>query len=190
MKHWTKERLLKLGLPAVLVPGILAAIAFGFKPEILETVKDFHQIEAIFPKAAVIKTAIDGDTVLTEDGRSLRLLGINSPEKGQPGYEESKQVLAKLAAGKKVDIEYDRETFEPFGRLMVWLWLNCEATPQFLPYDYMHLSKNASQPGLTANPEGCQEGVLVNEALVDQGWAQVQTNPKHGELKYEARLRQ
>lgn len=189
MKHWTKERLLKLGLPAVLIPGIMAAIAFGFKPQILEKIRDYHQIEAIFPQTAVIREVIDGDTVLTVDGRSLRLLGVNASEKGQPGYQESRQALIKLVVGKKAALEYDRETFEPFGRLMVWMWLNCEATPQFLPYDHMHLSKNASKPGLTENPEGCKEGKLINEEMVKQGWAEVQSNPKHGELKYEVRLR-
>jgi endonuclease YncB( thermonuclease family) len=56
--------------------------------------------------------AIDGDTVDTDIGR-VRLLGINTPEKNQPYYQEAKEYLANLE-GKKVELEtrgkdkYDR----------------------------------------------------------------------------------
>lgn len=42
------------------------------------------------PRETVFVTrVIDGDTLELEDGRTIRLVNINSPEKGKPGYKES-----------------------------------------------------------------------------------------------------
>ncbi|MFH1710969.1 MAG: thermonuclease family protein [Nanoarchaeota archaeon] len=56
---------------------------------------------------------IDGDTVVIADGTHIRMLGINTPEKKQPYYQEALDFLKKYT-GKKVEIEergtdkYDR----------------------------------------------------------------------------------
>lgn len=50
-----------------------------------------------------------GDTLLVDDGVNkvtVRILGIDAPEDGQPFFEESKKVLIDLAAGKKVVLKY------------------------------------------------------------------------------------
>lgn len=38
------------------------------------------------------------------------------------------------------------------------------------------------------NPQGCVQGILVNENMVDDGYAKVETFKERGELKYEKRL--
>jgi endonuclease YncB( thermonuclease family) len=52
-----------------------------------------------------IERVIDGDTIVIENGTSVRLLGINSPEKGEKYYEEAKEFLENLVSGKKLKIE-------------------------------------------------------------------------------------
>lgn len=63
---------------------------------------------------AVVSRVIDGDTVKLEDGRTIRLLGINTPEKSMPFSEEATELLNQMVQGKSVKIEsygldkYDR----------------------------------------------------------------------------------
>jgi endonuclease YncB( thermonuclease family) len=55
-------------------------------------------------ETAVIARVVDGDTLKLEDGRTLRLLNINSPEKGTIGANLSKDFL-KSFENKTVEIE-------------------------------------------------------------------------------------
>lgn len=52
----------------------------------------------------------------------------------------------------------------------------------------MHLTYNTSRPGLIENPKGCTQGTLVNEELVNGGFAKFEVYKDRGELKYEARI--
>lgn len=53
---------------------------------------------------AVIQRIIDGDTLQLEDGRKIRLININTPEKNQPNYELGMNFL-KSYENKSVEIE-------------------------------------------------------------------------------------
>lgn len=44
----------------------------------------------------IVARVIDGDTLQLEDGRMVRLLNINSPEKNSPLHEQSKEFLSRL----------------------------------------------------------------------------------------------
>jgi len=116
------------------------------------------------------------------------MIGINAPDRGDAKYTGSKENLSKLLEGERVYLEYDRYQDDKYGRILAWVWINCETTPTFLPADYMHLTYNTSKPGLTENPKGCKQGTLVNETMVDGGFAQAVRYKDRGELKYESRL--
>lgn len=53
---------------------------------------------------AIISSITDGDTLKLSDGRIVRLLNINAPEKSMPNHEQSRQFLL-LLVNKTVDIE-------------------------------------------------------------------------------------
>lgn len=186
---WTREKLKKLKVPTVLIVGIMAAINLGWKPDVLFKTQNYYDNEAVFPKTAMAGGAIDGDNFKLENGQSVRLIGINAPERGEENFEKSKDKLDKLVTGKKVYLEYDREDDGQYGRLLAWVWIDCETIPKFLPYDYMRVDYHRSRPGLKENPNGCKQGKLVNELMVKSGLAKVETYKDRGELKYEARLR-
>lgn len=190
MKRLTAKSLKKKKVPGVLIAGMLAAMALGWKANDLVNTKDYYQLESAFPKSAVVESVIDGDNLLLESGQSVRLIGINAPERGKEGFDEAKEKLDKLVTGKKVYLEYDRTQDDQFGRIMAWVWIDCETAPNFLPWDYMRLGYNKSRPGLTENPEGCLEGKLANEEMVKAGLAQVLNYQGRADLKYEARLRE
>ena len=75
---------------------------------------------------AVISKIIDGDTIKLENGETVRLLGINTPEKGQPYYEESTNRLRELIEGKEVILESDIDDKGQYGRLLRYIFLNGE----------------------------------------------------------------
>jgi len=187
---WTHEKLARLKVPKVLIPGILFIISLGWIPTVLLKNQNYYQNKTVFPKSAMVSGVIDGDNIYLENGQSVRLIGINAPERGKENFDKAKEKLDKLVTGKKVYMEYDRTQDDQFGRIMVWVWIDCETTPNFLPWDYMRLSYNKSRPGLTDNPDGCKEGGLLNEEMVRAGLAEVLNYKGRGELKYEARLRE
>jgi len=53
-----------------------------------------------------VTKVLDGDTFLTNRRKyPVRLDGLDTPEKGQPGYQKAKQKLEKLILDKEVTIE-------------------------------------------------------------------------------------
>jgi nuclease-like protein len=85
-----KERII---LVAILI--VLVIINYGFIDGFLE--KRFGE-EAILVE---VERVIDGDTVVI-NGTSMRLLGINSPEKGEKYSEEAKEFLEQIVLNKTI----------------------------------------------------------------------------------------
>lgn len=93
---------------------------------------------------------IDGDTIILENGKTVRYIGIDTPElrtkKGKPecyAYEAKKKNEA-LVLGKKVRLEKDVSETDKYGRLLRYVYV---------------------------------DGVFVNEYLVKEGYATVLTYP-------------
>jgi micrococcal nuclease len=55
-------------------------------------------------ETGIVKRVIDGDTIIVNN-ESVRLLGINTPEKGEKYYGEAKEFLEELILDKKVRLE-------------------------------------------------------------------------------------
>lgn len=67
----------------------------------------------------------DGDTLLLKDGRTVRLVGVDTPELGrdgkpsQPFAEDARAMLAHLAPpGAALELRLDAERFDRYGRLL------------------------------------------------------------------------
>ena len=181
--------LVKKGVPAVLIPGILVAITLGWNASSISSIRNWYGSRRVFPTTGIVKTIEDGDTIVLANGKTVRLLGINAPERGTDHFEDAALGLSKLVNGKRVYLEYDRYQDDKFGRLLAWVWVGCERIPDFSPPNYMFRSKNESNKGLLNNPVGCTKGTLVNEEMVDRGLAELVVYADRGELKYEERLR-
>ena len=75
-----------------------------------------------------VKTVYDGDTVVLEDGRKIRLLGINTPEVqhkdklAEAGGEEAKAWLINKLQHVKVRLELDLEKTDKYGRTLAHLF--------------------------------------------------------------------
>ncbi|MDO9140625.1 MAG: thermonuclease family protein [Methylobacter sp.] len=75
-----------------------------------------------------VKTVYDGDTVVLEDGRKIRFLGINTPEvqhRDKPadaGGEEAKRWLIDALKNSKVRLEISAEKTDKYGRTLAHLF--------------------------------------------------------------------
>lgn len=94
---------------------------------------------------AQVRWVPDGDTIHLEDGRRVRLLGIDAPELGrdktpdQYYARESRDALRRLIDGRRIRLETDGQGEDRYGRLLAYV---------FLP-----------------------DGRMANEVLVEQGLA-------------------
>ncbi len=183
-KKLTAKDLIKKGVPYVLIPGILAAGILGWKSGAFEKIQNYYQIKSLFPASGVVSKIEDGDTFTLKNGVKVRLIGIDAPA----GITRAENYLTENILNKKVYLEYDRYQDDKYGRVLAWVWIDCETTPEFFPADYMHKSGNESNPGLIDNPTGCKKGKLINEELVISHFAEPVVYKDRGELKYEKRL--
>jgi endonuclease YncB( thermonuclease family) len=82
---------------------------------------------------ATVRIVIDGDTLVLMDGRTVRLLGIDTPETvhpdmeaPQPFGEAASQRLRALVDGRDVHLERDVSDSDHFGRSLRHVWLGRE----------------------------------------------------------------
>lgn len=72
---------------------------------------------------ATVAKVVDGDTIELTDGRRVRYIGINTPERDQPFYAEATAANRQLVEGRAVQLEFDVETFDQYGRSLAYVWV-------------------------------------------------------------------
>ena len=75
---------------------------------------------------ARVVSVVDGDTIRVDlDGavRSVRYIGIDTPESAQPGYKTATDVNRRLVTGQTVWLEKDTSDTDVHGRLLRYVWL-------------------------------------------------------------------
>lgn len=65
---------------------------------------------------------IDGDTFVDADGRKIRLLAIDTPEKGEPYYEDAKDELKRIIDDRRLRFEFGPEANDRYGRLLAFVF--------------------------------------------------------------------
>lgn len=71
-----------------------------------------------------VAKVIDGDTIELTSGEKLRYIGIDTPEKAEPFYQEAKNFNRKLVEGKKIRIEFDVQKRDKYGRLLGYVYVD------------------------------------------------------------------
>lgn len=69
-----------------------------------------------------VTEVIDGDTVRA-GGESVRLIGVNTPERGDPYYQEASDFTRDLAEGEDLVFVQDVQERDQYGRLLAYLYL-------------------------------------------------------------------
>lgn len=77
--------------------------------------------------AITVTRVIDGDTIELEDGQKVRLIGIDTPERGCPGYQEAKKNLQDMVLTKRIVLVADgKQNTDRYGRLLRYVDLGGE----------------------------------------------------------------
>ncbi|MBL7206454.1 MAG: thermonuclease family protein [Candidatus Aenigmarchaeota archaeon] len=74
----------------------------------------------------LVSRVIDGDTVELGNSERVRLLGIDTPERGQFLFKESTEWLKDKIEGKRVRLESDIEDKDKYDRLLRHIFLGNE----------------------------------------------------------------
>lgn len=69
---------------------------------------------------------IDGDTIEIDNNESIRLLGINTPERKEKYYEEAKEFLENLILNKTIKLEFTNDRYDKYGRVLAYIFLENE----------------------------------------------------------------
>jgi micrococcal nuclease len=126
-------------LITLLIAG--GASGYGYK-----VIRD-HTADFFENSVHEVVRVIDGDTVDIENKIRIRLLGIDSPEKGSCYYDESHTYLQELLSGSNILLEKDVSGADRYDRLLRYV---------YVPADDIR-----------------EDDVLINESMVRAGYAKV-----------------
>ena len=81
------------------------------------------------PEKRLCVRVIDGDTLELRGGDHVRLIGVDTPETVDPRRpveafgKEAAAFTRRLAEGKNLRLEFDRETVDAYGRTLAYVYL-------------------------------------------------------------------
>lgn len=119
------------------------------------------QVPLINDQEVLVTKVIDGDTIEIEGGKTIRYIGIDTPETKHPQKElqcfgkEASEKNRELIGGKKIRLEKDISETDRYGRLLRYVYIN---------------------------------DVFINDYLVRQGYAFAATFPP--DVKYQQQFSQ
>ncbi len=134
---------------------VLAAAAFWAPPATGEIVAG--------PTARAV-AVVDGDTLVLDDGREVRLVGIQAPKLplGRPNFQawpladRAREALERLALGQRLKLSFGGRRFDRHGRLLAHLhddagrWIQGEMLRQGLARVYSFADNRALVPEMLA----------------------------------------
>jgi micrococcal nuclease len=113
-------------LRATLVVLVILAGFGTARADIAEALRDALEIGQTMRVVEVV----DGDTVILENGRQVRLVGIQAPKLplGRPGFEkwpladEARDALERLVLGQRVTLAFGGQRVDRYDRLLAHLF--------------------------------------------------------------------
>ena len=79
----------------------------------------YNDTECHVEKTGICTQVVDGDTLYLDTGEKVRLVGVNTPERGVEGYIASKNFLQKFCLNKKIGLDVDKaKKKDKYGRTL------------------------------------------------------------------------
>lgn len=162
-----------MGKPKTATAAMVAIFALGFcigrltapgspPPEGTDPQLDLIRIEPLPDEIfCPLIEVIDGNTIVVEyegEEEQVRLIDVDSPAKGEPGYEEAAQTLKELLAGKDVLLEFDppgKPQRDDMGRLVAQVFIKRTQKPVNVNVEMTRRSKKGWD---TADPDALNAG--------------------------------
>ncbi len=94
------------------------------KTGIVDLVEPNDMKSDIENSTALVIKVIDGDTLELDTGERVRLLGINTEERGQKCYDEAKNKLSEMIEGKEIVLEGDLRDKDKYNRLLRYVYVD------------------------------------------------------------------
>ncbi len=105
---------------------------------------DYNSYNENYSDNTVIRV-IDGDTFELANGDIIRMICVDTPEKGKEGYEEAKEFLESLILFKEVQLEKSIDDKDKYGRLLRYVYINYSLTNEL--YEYVFINKEIIENG-------------------------------------------
>lgn len=138
----------------------LVIILFGINIFLILTVSALSEQQKLPRESQVLPSkgpfqvthVIDGDTIILENGETVRLIGVDAPESNHPEIpvqrfqKESAEFLQRMVEGFKCTLEYEpQEIRDQYGRLLAYihvgdLFVNAEMIRRGYAYAYTRFS--------------------------------------------------
>jgi len=132
-----------------------------------------------------VDKVFDGDTILLNDGRKVRLLGINTPEVGgyksaEAGGAQAKRWLIQQLEHKNVSLQQDVELQDKYGRSLAYIFTE----------DQRHINLELVAKGLASVsifPPNLQytEALLAAEQTAEQAGLGIWSYPEYAPLPFQ-----
>ena len=123
MKRWTGQFVYarRAFCPAILL-ALLCAALFGCGSGLVSG----RSSDAGVRVETTVSRVTDGDTVeISPEVRgndTVRLVGVDTPERGQPLYAEAAEYAWENLEGERVTLELDAEEQDDYGRLLAYAY--------------------------------------------------------------------
>lgn len=101
-------------------------VSFGMYKDYQNSKKVTHpktSVEGAATEKNTVSSVIDGDTLILQGKDKIRLIGINAPEEGEPNYKAAQEKLESLVLGKSVEVAYDVQKSDQFGRTLAYIYV-------------------------------------------------------------------
>jgi len=70
------------------------------------------------PRTFLVTRVVDGDSIELGNGAAVRIVGIDTPEAGECGYEAASNSMVRMVQGKRVRLTVSDEDHDQYGRLL------------------------------------------------------------------------
>ncbi|BAW31110.1 MAG TPA: thermonuclease family protein [Methanothermobacter sp.] len=89
------------------------------------TIPSNNSSQNIYEASGYCYHVVDGDTIDVEGIGRIRFVGVNTPERGQPGYQEAKDFVEEMCLGKTVYLDIDdAKKYDKYGRILAIVYVN------------------------------------------------------------------
>lgn len=79
----------------------------------------YNKTDCHVEETGICTKVVDGDTIYLDNGKKIRFVGVNTPERGVDGYSTSKEFVQKLCLNKEVGIDIDNSKYtDRYGRTL------------------------------------------------------------------------